>query len=347
MNGTDVLRVGFVGAGGNTRQRHIPGLAAIAGVRLVSVCNRSRESSERVAREFGIPVVYDRWQDLVAAADTDAIVIGTWPYLHAEVTCAALAAGKHVLCEARMAIDLAEARAMLAAAREHPDCVAQVVPAPFTLKVDDLVRRLLAEDAIGPVLAADLRALSGSYLDPGAPLTWRQDRALSGLNIMSLGIWYETLMRWVGEARRVYARGSVWQAERRRADTGEVATVTVPDHLLVSADLACGAQASMLISTAAGGAPETSLTLYGREGTLRFVADEGRLYVGRRGEKGLREVPPPAGAPGWRVEEDFVVSIRDGAPVTLTSFVAGVRYMAFTQAVADSLAADRPVDVPA
>lgn len=103
---SDRIRVGFVGAGENTRVRHIPGFRKIDGVSLAGVVNRSRESSERVAREFGIPRVYDKWEDLVADPEIDAVCIGTWPYLHCPVTVAALDAGKHVLCEARMAMSV-------------------------------------------------------------------------------------------------------------------------------------------------------------------------------------------------------------------------------------------------
>ena len=74
---TAPIRIGIVGAGNNTRVRHIPGLQAIPGVEIVSVCNRSRESSQRAADAFHIPKVYDDWRELVAADDTDAIVIGT------------------------------------------------------------------------------------------------------------------------------------------------------------------------------------------------------------------------------------------------------------------------------
>jgi predicted dehydrogenase len=95
------IRVGFVGAGANTRKHHIPKLAAQPGVPLVSVANRSKESSERVAKEFGIARAHGDWREVVEAKDVDAVCIGTWPYMHAELTAAALAAGKHVLCEAR------------------------------------------------------------------------------------------------------------------------------------------------------------------------------------------------------------------------------------------------------
>ena len=101
----DAIRIGIVGAGANTRLHHIPGFQALPNVEVVSVCNRTRESGERVAEEFGIPEVYDDWEELVEAEDTDAICIGTWPYLHCPVTLAALDEGKHVLTEARMAMN--------------------------------------------------------------------------------------------------------------------------------------------------------------------------------------------------------------------------------------------------
>src|SRR5690242_15679220 len=84
------IRVGFVGAGANTRKHHIPKLKAQPGVSLVAVANRSKESGEKVAREFGIGRVHAGWQEIVNASDIDAVCIGTWPYVHAEMTTAAL-----------------------------------------------------------------------------------------------------------------------------------------------------------------------------------------------------------------------------------------------------------------
>ena len=91
------IRVGIVGAGANTTSRHIPLLQAIDGVEIVGLVNRSEESSLSVSHRFGIPKTYDCWEQAVADSDTNAIVIGTWPYLHCPVTLAALDAGKHVL----------------------------------------------------------------------------------------------------------------------------------------------------------------------------------------------------------------------------------------------------------
>src|SRR5689334_9048868 len=145
------LRIGLVGAGGNTRSRHIPGLRAIADVEIVAVCNRRPESTSAAAREFGIPRTFERWEDLVADTGIDAVVIGTWPYLHCPITLAALEANKHVLTEARLSMNAAEAHRMLAAAREHPQLVTQVVPSPFGLKGHDVMKELVEGGYLGQV----------------------------------------------------------------------------------------------------------------------------------------------------------------------------------------------------
>src|SRR6202035_1778435 len=100
-------------------------LRAVDDVEIVAICNRRPASTSAVAREYGISRTYDQWQDMVDDAAVDAVVVGTWPYLHCPITLAALEAGKHVLTEARMSMDVAEARQMLAASRKHPQLVTQ------------------------------------------------------------------------------------------------------------------------------------------------------------------------------------------------------------------------------
>jgi predicted dehydrogenase len=340
------VRVGIVGAGANTRLRHIPGLKAMPGVEIVSVANRTRESSERAAREFGIARVYDSWSELVRAGDTDAICIGTWPYLHCEVTLAALAAGKHVLCEARMAMNAAEAHRMADAARRRPDLVAQLVPAPHTLEVDSTIQALMAEGYLGQLLAVEVHALQGRFVDRQAPLHWRQDAALSGFNILNMGIWYEAMIRWVGPALRVMAATLVAVPERRDAG-GTLRPVTVPDHVDILASLAGGAIAHLRFSSVTALAPPNEAWLFGSEGTLRLDADARRLYGGRRGANALEEISIPAERRiGWRVEEEFINAVRGAEKVTRTAFEDGVRYMEFTEAVARSAASGQAVPLP-
>ena len=340
------IRVGFVGAGNNTRRHHIPKLKAQAGVELTAVANRSRESGERVAKEFGIGRVDDDWRALVRAPDVDAICIGTWPYMHAEITIAALQAGKHVLCEARMAMNAAEGRRMLEAARRAPQLVAQLVPAPHTLEVDSTLTSLVADGYVGEVLAVEVQATQQPrFPEPGEPLHWRQDVSLSGHNILNMGIWYEAMSRWLGEARRVMAVGKVAVARRQDAG-GTLQDVKVPDHVEILANLARGALARLRFSAITALGPASEAWIFGSDGTLRLEADARRLWGGRRGDKALAEIAIPAERRiGWRVEEEFVNAIRGREKISRTSFEDGVRYMEFTDAVAKSMATGQAVEV--
>ena len=99
----DQIRVGLIGAGGNVRNRHIPGFQKVEGLEIVAVANRSLESGRSVADQFNIPEVYGSWKDLLEDDGINAVCIGTWPYMHRTMTLAALEKGKHVLTEARMA----------------------------------------------------------------------------------------------------------------------------------------------------------------------------------------------------------------------------------------------------
>jgi predicted dehydrogenase len=341
------LRVGFVGAGNNTRKHHIPKLAAQPGVELVAVANRTKESGERVAREFGIGRVHADWREMVAADDVDAICIGTWPYLHCEVTLAALERGKHVLCEARMAMNAAEGRRMLEASRRAPDLVCQLVPAPHTLEVDSTLASLVAGGSVGEVLAVEIQAAQGRFVDRDAPLHWRQDVQRSGHNILNMGIWYEAMMRWLGPARRVVAMARI-AVPRRRDETGAWRDVEVPDHVDILADLAAGGVAHLRFSAVTALAPANEVWIFGSDGTVRLEADARRVSAARRGQSELREVAiPPEQRVGWRVEEEFVNAIRGREEITRTSFEDGVRYMEFTDAVTRSAASGRAEEVAA
>ena len=339
----DTIKVGVIGAGGNTKSRHIPGLQAIEGVEIVGVCNRSLESSQRVADEFGIPKTYGNWQDAIADADTHAIVIGTWPYMHCRATIAALEADKHVMCEARMAMNAREAHKMREVARQKTHLIAQIVPSPMTLRADNTIKRLIAEGYIGDVLAVEARA-GGAFLDSEAPLQWRQDFDLSGLNIMSMGIWYEALIRWVGEATRIMAMGKTFVKMRPDAD-GVMRAVRIPEHIDVVGDLECGAQLHIQVSNVAGlaGAPE--VYVFGSNGTLRFSGN--RLYGGQKADTELTEIDiPDSEAGAWRVEEEFVNAIRGEEVITHTDFETGVKYMEFTEAVTLSMQSGTAITLP-
>ncbi len=339
----NTIRIGVIGAGTNTKKHHIPKLQSIEGVEVTAVANRSDESGQRVAKEFGIPSVAGSWTEIARDPGIDAVVIGTWPYLHRELTLAALENGKHVLCEARMAMNATEAGEMYRASLKHPELTAQIVPSPMTLGVDATIGRLIRENYLGTVLAVEIRGNSGDFVDFSRPPHWRESRELSGNNILGLGIWYEALMRWLGPAKEVTAMGKTFVP--MRADGNSTAVSDIPDHLDVVAHLACGAQAHMQLSSVTGVGGTTEAYLFGTDGTLKFAG--GKLFGSRRGEVELLDIIIPAEeAKQWRVEEEFVNAIRGIEKIRLTDFATGLRYMEFTDAVSFSLRSGRAMTLP-
>jgi len=337
------LRIGIVGAGANTRSRHIPGFQGIDGVEVVAVCNRTRESAQRVADEFGIPRVYDSWEDLVKADEVDAVCVGTWPYMHCPISVGALDAGKHILTEARMAMNLEEARRMHAAS-QGSDRVAMIVPAPMYLESETVLLDMVADGFFGEFLEIHVSALSGEF-DPQAPLHWRQRQQLSGKNVMSLGILNETVRRYAGHERSVIAHGKTFTPERLNPQSGEKAAADVLESLGVVAEMESGATAVYHLSSVARHGSGGDVEVHGTRGAFKLQG--GAAYVAGEGEDGFRPLEIPADRlGGWRVEEDFVEAIRDAKPVTRTSFADGVRYMEFTEAVHLSLQEGRRVDLP-
>jgi predicted dehydrogenase len=349
-----ILRVGLIGAGANTRLRHIPGLQALPGVEIVAVCNRRTASTVAVAREFNISHTYERWEDLIADPDIGAVVVGTWPYLHAPITLAALAAGKHVLTEARMSMSAAEAHEMLAASRKHPRLVCQIVPSPFGLTGDKVVRELIQEGFLGELREAHVFSRNGALAEPAAPLSWRQDGSLSGVNMLALGIVHETLLRWVPPPVRVLAQAHAFTPTRIDPESGVRRPVGTPDSVQVLTVLKDGARASYHLSGVTPFGQGAGIHLYGSDGVLCYDLTNDRLHgasrtsVTRTTEKEtLPEIPvPKEKARVWQVEADFVDSIRLGLPVQLTNFETGVAYMEFTEAVARSARSGVAVKLP-
>jgi predicted dehydrogenase len=345
---SDLIRVGIVGLGGNTRLRHVAGLRACEGVEIVAVCNRRADSTAAAAREFAIPRTFERWQDLVADRDIDAVVIGTWPYLHCPITLAALEAGKHVLTEARMAMNAAEARQMLEASRKDPNLVTQIVPSPFGLRAHRVVKELLAAGYIGQLREVVVIGTGDTLADATTPLGWRQVAELSGVNMLTLGILHETLIRWVPDPVRVFAQATAFVPERQDPATGMLCRVGIPDSVQVLSEFSGAARGLYHFSGVTRFGPGSQIHLYGSEGTLKYeLQPNDRLLGARRGDAALREIDvPPDKAFRWRVEAEFIDAIRGRGTIEFTDFATGVRYMEFTEAVARSAQTGEPVDLP-
>jgi predicted dehydrogenase len=347
---SEAIRIGIVGAGANTRLRHIPGFQAIDGVELRGVVNRSRESTTRAASEFGIPQPFGNWQELVASSDIDAVMIGTWPNMHCEITCAALVAGKHVLTEARMARSLDEARRMQAVARQYPDVVTQIVPSPLGLEHDSAVRRLIADGYLGELREVVVLGASPTFHDDTAPLHWRQDREISGVNTLALGILHEALIRWCPDPTRVFAQSGICKPHRPAGIDGRTqATVADSLQILTEIPTASGTARGMYhLSGVTLFGPGNQIHLYGSAGTLKatFGAAE-EILIGQAGDSKLQRLEvPEQERGGWRVEEEFIAAIRGTEPIRFTDFATGVRYMEFTESVSLSVSANAPIELP-
>jgi predicted dehydrogenase len=322
------IRLGIVGAGGIARAEHLPRFRQIAGVELAGVANRSEQSSRRVAEAEGIARIFPSWEALVADDDIDAVLVATWPNLHAPVTIDALGAGKHVLTEARMSATLEEAQAMRVAARAHPERVAMIVPASFSLWADRTIRRLVEEEAVGPI--HHVRVLWDASGSVAPSEHWRWLRSASGVNAMALGILVEAMERWLGPTTSIQATGRIFKPEK--PGPAGLVTTDVYDHVLVQATYSREVTASieMSILTVRGG---TRIELFGDEGSIDVDLAKAVLFnVSPNGDRSPLEIRPEDRL-GWTAERDFIASIREGAPVELTDFETGVAYMAVVDAV--------------
>lgn len=340
------LRIGFVGLGGICRTRHVPGLLRTGRTEFVCVSNRSRASGEASAREFSIPHVADRWEDVVAREDIDAVVIGTWPYLHKPVSEAALAAGKHVFCQARMAMDFTEARSMLAAAR-RAGRVAALCPVPFGLSIDGTVARLLRENALGEVRLVRVQGFYDTFAEPETPISWRKDHRLSGLNALTLGMYVEVVHRWFGWTRHVSAATQIFTATRPDAQ-GRPFEVRIPDQFLVNTATAAGLAVQYAITGAVRGGRD-SIEIYGSKKSLLYDVSDDALYWLESGRAGGRVEQRPDelyDVAQWRVEEDFVAAVYEGRAYH-PDFLDGLHYMRVIEGIYASAAKKCAVDLDA
>jgi predicted dehydrogenase len=246
-----------------------------------------------------------------------------------------------------MAMNAREAQRMLDKSRECPTLTAMIVPSPHGLTGEAFVRSLITDGYIGGLCELHVQSLTSDLADPETSMGWRQMTRYSGFNSLTLGILYETVLRWVAPANRVMAYASKIIPRRRDPELGKVVRVGTPDSLHVLTTQEDGSSGVYRLSAVLWHEQAMSAALYGSEGTLiyDFLRDE--IRGARRSDEALQLLPIPDELKGgWRVEDDFVASILGERPVTHTSFATGVRYMQFTEAVARSSRHQVPVTLP-
>lgn len=327
----DTVRVGMVGAGWVATNRHLPALTRLENAEVCQIWSRQSEKARKAAGDFGISAVVEAWERIVESPDVDAVVVATPPNLHHTVTLAALTAGKHVLCQGRMARNLQEANEMLNAAQSSMLVTALYPPRPG-LKGDRVMRRLLQqENYVGEI--REVRLTSLSFAEETNSYQWTEDPEVFGVGTMTLGLWTEVLNRWVGHAARVAAVAQT-RRKQRKTSTGGWVQAVVPDSLAVVAKLECGASATYHFSSRAFGGPGHLLEIFGSRGALayKFFAEE--IQGISDADTAMQAIPVPASEErSQTTDSEFVQAILTGSPVS-PDFEDGVRYMAFCDAVA-------------
>jgi predicted dehydrogenase len=150
--------------------------------RLTAIGGRDERRTKEAATRYGWESVETDWRAIIARDDVDVVDICTPGHTHAEIAIAALAAGKHVLCEKPLANSVAEAAAMAEAAEQAAREGVQSMVAFNYRRVPALAlaRRLIAEGRLG-----ELRHVRAVYLqdwlsDPESPMTWRLRKEEAG-----------------------------------------------------------------------------------------------------------------------------------------------------------------------
>ncbi|MFW6059193.1 MAG: Gfo/Idh/MocA family protein [Phycisphaeraceae bacterium] len=301
------IRIGFIGAGSICKSRHFPGLAKIAGVEIKTVCNRSEESSRRVAKEWSIPEIDTDWRQLLARDDLDAVFIGTWPYMHMEMSIAALEAGKHVFCQARMAMDLAEAKAMVAAAEKYPGLVHMICPPPHRMPWEPYIKRMLDAGELGEVREVRAISLNDANLNPDR-ITWRERVEFSGKQVLAAGIVAETLNAWVGEYETLNATTAT-PIPTKTDEDGKPYEIRIPQIAMMHGTLQSGAVITEHHSGVSPHIKQNVISIVGSKGTLRVTPMQSIEFA--KVSEELKPVDVPESEQrDWHVEEDFINAVR-------------------------------------
>jgi predicted dehydrogenase len=296
------LRAGLIGASAEGRWgalAHVPALQALPEFELRAVCATRPETALASQRAYGVPLAFHDHRELVAHPEIDVVVIAVRVPHHAELTHAAIAAGKHVVTEWPLATSTEQARGMLQAARaagvRHAVGL-QARTAPAVLAI----RELVAGGFVGEPLSVSVRHVApfaggGGRTRAGA---WAASRA-GGATMLTIRAGHDLdMLRFcLGEPTRLSARLRTLRPWLL-TDSGEQIPTDVPDSIQVHAELASGATASLHIGGHPGPATGWRMELHGTEGTL--VAETPGLVQwaaigisGARSGEALRALPVP------------------------------------------------------
>jgi predicted dehydrogenase len=352
--------VGIVGLGWG--RAHIPAYQA-NGCRVVAVCQRDQSAAKAIAERYGVPQVFERWEEMLDRARPDIVVIATPTHLHHAIALRAFAAGAHVVCEKPLAMSRREGTEMAAAAER----AGRIAMTDFNWRFPAAMQRfhaMLEDGAVGRVFHVFARWQIARWADERAAPTWRLDRSLAGHGAMGdVGVHMIDLVRWnFGEIRRLAAHSGI--AYPSRTVPGGAKPADTDDFTTVVAELESGAQLSLMVTAVARGSSEQLVEAYGTRGGLRYRLDQaaprwwdGELQaIGTSGAFAGVDVPstPPGDTRDGRevigrtMIGPLVAELLDGIKTGRTpspSLGDGVRAQAVLDAVIESTSRRGWVDV--
>lgn len=253
---------------------------------LAVICGRDASAVRAAADRHGWAATETDWRALIARDDVDLVDICTPGDSHAEIAVAALAAGKHVLCEKPLANTVEEAETMARAA-EAASARGQLAMVGFNYRrvpATALAQRMVAEGRLGTLRHVRVTYLQDWLVDPDFPLTWRLRRELAGSGSLGdLGAHIVDLAQHLAGERLAGVSAITETFVRQRplpegptsglgaASAAGTGTVTVDDAALFTGRFASGALASFEATRFATGRKNAlRLELNGERGSLAF-----------------------------------------------------------------------------
>lgn len=181
---TKKIKIGLIGAGNIGQNAHIPAYLKQQDVELFGVYDSNESRSREVAERFGFKHVATSLQDLVAMDELDAVSVCTWNNSHAEGVIAAAKAGKHILCEKPMAMNVAETEAMAKAVRDSGVTFMMGFVNRFRAE-SEIIKNFAEQGKFGEIYYAK----TGIIRRRGTPLGWFTDLSKSGGGpVIDLGV---------------------------------------------------------------------------------------------------------------------------------------------------------------
>lgn len=266
-------------------------------VRLAALCDVPAARAEATAAQFGFARATDDWRTLIDDKNVDIISITTPNHLHAEITLAALAAGKHVWCEKPLALNMADASRMAEAAAQSDKTTIVGYNYLHNPAVSH-AKRLIEEGRIGRLAHVRGWADSDYQADPDLPWTWRASRAEAGLGILGdFGCHALSLMMALaGPVESLTADMQIIHKDRPLPDGSGRAPVENEDMATALLRFKNGVHGSMSTSRSAWGRKNhLSIEAHGTKGMILFTQErlnELRLFVneGEKSEQGFRTI---------------------------------------------------------